>query len=189
LIISGSDIRLAIIHALPSELDIFHALLPRTRDTSARVRRAAYLRLPPGRCIEELGGLELRTLAGHGLRDPDPSVRNAARKLLLEWYDLGVKSHGLEGSENTSFRTLVRFSRLFITPARAQSNASDVCATELVMEALKAVFLERPKVFRDLTFDGESYDRTLPVLIVLCESDLQEHGLKQWNPSHSLAHL
>ncbi|EIN08147.1 hypothetical protein PUNSTDRAFT_143831 [Punctularia strigosozonata HHB-11173 SS5] len=139
-------------------------LLLRTRDVSARVRRAAFFRLSPGQCLEELNAVELRGLLRSGLADCDASVCSAARRFCLAWFDLTADPDAEKcgyDNERTPFLDLTRFGRLMATCLFVHANDTYNTGVEVIMDALDAIFTERPRIFRELTFEGTLSHPTL----------------------------
>jgi condensin complex subunit 3 len=152
-----SDVRRAALLHIPVLVTTLPAILLRTRDTDATIRKLVYSAvLEPNvmqsdDSIKAMGVTHPRALSiaqrelivRNGLGDREGGVKAAAGAVVGSWVDAVGQRDGDDEGELKLEMQVVRFLTLF-----------DLAENKIAEDALLSVFESRPDVFDHLEFDG-----------------------------------
>lgn len=141
------EVRKAILLNVPFAPETLEAIMTRTRDPEASIRRSLYdvvlcenLENP-----KQLSIAQRETLVRLGLRDRDPSVRAAASKLIGEWAD---KAEG----ELTAFVEIFDYDHVDEPDWMSDRELAFAPAEKALLSVLES----RPEITNSLKFDGKN---------------------------------
>ncbi|THH31051.1 hypothetical protein EUX98_g3136 [Antrodiella citrinella] len=163
---TSPDVRRAVLVTIPPGGNTTEAILTRTRDVDATVRRSVYgVALNPdapgkddAKPENNIGATHPRTLTisqrelivRNGLGDREEMVKAAATKLLTSWMDI-VREHEDDPKDVEDESNVTAFLRLF-----------DLFQTSVPEDALLCVFAARPDVLDSLEFPPSFWEKLTP---------------------------
>ncbi|KAI0674717.1 nuclear condensing complex subunit [Trametes maxima] len=168
---TSADVRRAALLNLPTNFQTLPALLARTRDVDAPIRKLVYTAILEKYCIPSNYGADSdsavgvthpraltiaqrETIVRNGLGDREESVRTAARHLLGLWVDVvradGSKKEDGARSGDTVIEDLIAFIKLF-----------DLAEITVAEDALASVFQTRVDIYEHIDFSSEDYWATI----------------------------
>ncbi|TCD67325.1 hypothetical protein EIP91_000246 [Steccherinum ochraceum] len=169
---TSPDVRRAILVNIPAGPATMPALLSRTRDVDAAVRRSVYSVVlnpeAPGRSEDNIANTHPRSLTisqrelivRHGLGDREETVKAAAINVLTSWMDIVEEQDNVsqeeEGGdeqpkEKEKKSSVLKFLALF-----------DLFQTSIPEDALLSVFTARPDVLDSLEFSNDFWKTLTP---------------------------